>query len=45
MINWHPKNSNLGLYTEIGYKTSGFIEGEWLRARRIFRLGLSFKEH
>ena len=32
--------SNLQIYTEIGYKNDGFIEGEILRNGMLFKIGL-----
>ena len=40
-LNYEFNASNpMGIYTQIGYKTSGFIEGEQLRRKVIFRIGL-----
>ncbi|MEL6355731.1 MAG: hypothetical protein AAFQ37_02245, partial [Bacteroidota bacterium] len=36
-------SSPVGLYSQLGYKSTGFIEGERLDKGLIFRVGLSFK--
>ena len=41
-LNWKfGKSVPIGLYTELGYKTTGFKEGEKLNKGPIFRIGLS----
>jgi len=42
-LNYHFKKSPTGIYTQIGYKTPGYLEGERLNKGLILRLGLSFK--
>ena len=32
------------IYTQLGYKTTGFLEGEMLSDGLILRLGLSFRK-
>jgi hypothetical protein len=44
-INFHLNNSfPIGIYSQIGYKSTGFIEGERLDKGLIMRVGISIKK-
>ena len=44
ITNYQVKNLPIGIHTQIGYKTTGYLEGEQLDEGWILRIGLMFKD-